>query len=111
MAAKIVTVSPNLIWEPEELQRLWFFPDGSEYLQYAPHFHAIYPNGFRTNLPLNHMFVIVMEGKFSIKDYYGQTVRIRVETWHAPCVLSSMLREVRPVSGKACLRAEKREQS
>lgn len=75
MAATIVTVSPEVVWGPEELQRLWFFPDGSEYLRYSPHFHAIYPSGFRTNLPLNHMFVVVFDGKLSIKNYYGETIQ------------------------------------
>jgi hypothetical protein len=89
MAAKVVTVSHGLIWEPEELQRLWFFPDGSEYLRYAPHFHLIYQGGFRQNLPLIYSFVIVMEGKLSIKNYYGTTeqkIVVRDEVWFYPGV-------------------------
>lgn len=78
MAATIVTVDPEMVWMPEGIQRLWFFPEGSEHLR-APHFHVIYSGGFRTNLPLTHMFVVVMEGKLSIKNYYGETkVRITV---------------------------------
>lgn len=88
MAAKIVTVSPKpdyLIWYPENINRLWFFPNGSEYLRYSPHFHAIYHGGFRQNLPLVYMFVVVLEGKLSVKDYWGETThRIEVSdhTWY-----------------------------
>lgn len=87
MAAKIAVVTPEVpfIWEPEGVQRLWFFPEGSEYLRYSPHFHAIYDSGFRSNLPLTHMFVVVMDGKLSVKDYWGRTThRIEVSdhTWY-----------------------------
>lgn len=87
MAAKIVTVSPGLVWTPPEPARLWFFPDGSQYLKYAPHFHMIQPGGFRQNLPLSHMFVVILEGKLSIKDYYGRTFQrivIRDQVWYKP---------------------------
>lgn len=75
MAAKIAVVTPEVpfVWEPEGIQRLWFFPEGSEYLRYSPHFHAIYDSGFRSNLPLTHMFVAVIDGKLSIKNYEGYT--------------------------------------
>lgn len=85
MAAQIVTVTPQMIWTPERLERLWFFPNGSEYLRYAPHFHAVYPSGFRTNLPLNYMFVVVLEGKLSVKNFYGETtcrIEIRDQVWY-----------------------------
>lgn len=84
MAASVVTVSPDLIWAPERVTRLWFFPDGSEYLG-APHFHLIYDSGFRQNMPLRYMFFIVMDGKLSIKSYYGNTaIRIDVhqQVWY-----------------------------
>lgn len=86
MSAKIVTVSREVpfIWDPGELERLWFFPDGSEYLRYSPHFHAIHRGGFRQNFPLIHMFVVVLAGKLSIKDYSGFTVRkieVRDQVW------------------------------
>jgi hypothetical protein len=75
MAAKIASVDfDGFIWETD-VQRLWFFPDGSEYLQYAPHFHAIHFGGFRQNLPLTHMFVVVFEGKLSVKSYAGHTFK------------------------------------
>lgn len=80
MAARVVTVSPDMIWEPPDIQRLWFFPDGSEYLKYSPHFHIIYQSGFRQNMPLCYMFFIVLEGKLSIKDYWGRTTR-KIEVW------------------------------
>lgn len=84
MAAKIVTVSPDVIWEPVGVQRLWFFPDGSEYLRYAPHFHLIYDGGFRQNMPLVYMFFVIMEGKLSIKSYWGNTnerIDVRDQVW------------------------------
>lgn len=84
MSAKIVTVSPTLVWTPEEISRLWFFPEGSEFLRYAPHFHAIHHSGFRQNLPLNYMFVVVLEGKLSIKDFSGFTthkIDVRDQVW------------------------------
>lgn len=76
MAAKIAIVTPEVpfIWYPENVERLWFFPDGSEYLRYSPHFHVIYRGGFRQNLPLTHMFVVVFDGKLSVKDYWGRTI-------------------------------------
>lgn len=75
MAAKIAVVTPEVpfIWEPEGVERLWFFPEGSEYLRYSPHFHVIYDGGFRSNFPLTHMFVAVIDGKLSIKNYEGYT--------------------------------------
>lgn len=86
MAAEIVTVSlDGFVWAPDDVNRLWFFPDGSDYLKYAPHFHVIYQGGFRQNLPLNRMFVVVQEGKLSVKDYWGRTThRIEVcdHTWY-----------------------------
>jgi hypothetical protein len=84
MAARITTVTQELIWSPEDLERLWFFPDGSEYLRYSPHFHAIWPGGFRQNFPMTHMFVIVHEGKVSVKDYYGNTscrIEVHDQVW------------------------------
>lgn len=84
MAAELVTVSPGLVWAPPEVERLWFFPDGSEYLRYAPHFHLIHKGGFRMNLPLTRMFVVVINGKLSIKDYYGETeekIEVREHVW------------------------------
>jgi hypothetical protein len=89
MAATITTVSPELIWTPERISRLWFFPEASEWLRYAPHFHVIYPSGFRTNLPLTHSFIVVLEGKLSIKNYYGQTTQkivVRDQVWYYPGV-------------------------
>lgn len=80
MSAKIVTVSPGLIWAPPEVERLWFFPDGSQYLRYSPHFHMIAKGGFRQNFPLTTCFVVVLEGKLSVKDFYGKTFqKITVE--------------------------------
>lgn len=84
MSAKIVTVSPSLIWHPNELQRLWFFPKGSRFLRY-PHYHAIFPGGFRQNLPLWPMFVVILDGKLSIKNFDGKTVRridVRDQVWY-----------------------------
>lgn len=75
MAAKVITVSRELVWEVPEVERLWFFPDGSEYLRYSPHFHIITRGGFRQNLPLSHMFVVVLEGKLSVKNFYGETIK------------------------------------
>lgn len=86
MAARIITVSQGKVWWPEDVERCWFFPHGSEFLRYAPHFHVIHGGGFRQNLPLNHMFVVVMDGKVSIKDYWGKTFeRIDVldQVWHS----------------------------
>jgi hypothetical protein len=83
VAAKIVAVTPDLIWPVEPL-RLWFFPDASEWLRYSPHFHIIMPSGFRQNLPLTRMFVAVMEGKLSIKNYLGETyqrIEVRDQIW------------------------------
>jgi hypothetical protein len=85
MAARVVTVSPDLIWEPPGIQRLWFFPDGSQYLMYSPHFHIIYESGFRQNMPLCYMFIVVMEGKLSVKDFHGKTtqkIEIRDQVWY-----------------------------
>lgn len=73
MSAKIVTVSENLVWSPPEVERLWFFPFGSEYLRYSPHFHMIERGGFRKNIPLCYSFVIVLWGKLSVKDFRGNT--------------------------------------
>jgi hypothetical protein len=84
MAARITSVSPGLIWTPEGIQRLWFFPDGSEYLRYSPHFHMIFEGGFRQNLPLIYSFVVVHEGKLSVKDYWGTTnhkIEVRNQVW------------------------------
>jgi hypothetical protein len=75
MSATIATVTmglPNLPVMSEEVQRLWFFPNGSEHLR-RPHFHAIYESGFRQNLPLSVMFTLVYNGKLSVKDYWGKT--------------------------------------
>lgn len=85
MAARVTTVSPDLIWTPEGINRLWFFPEGSQYLKYSPHFHMIFNGGFRQNMPLCYMFIIVLEGKLSVKNYWGQTTeRIEVmdEVWY-----------------------------
>lgn len=86
MAAEIVTVSlDGHVWFTDDVNRLWFFPDGSQYLKYSAHFHVIYDGGFRQNLPLTHMFVVVQEGKLSVKDYWGRTThRIEVSdhTWY-----------------------------
>lgn len=85
MAANILTATSSFVWVPMTLSRLWFFPDGSEYLHYSSHFHLIYPSGFRQNLPLCDMFVIVLSGKLSIKDYYGETthkVSVCDQVWY-----------------------------
>lgn len=85
MAAIIVSVSPDLIWEPQNVERLWFFPDGSQYLKYSPHFHMIFSGGFRQNLPLIYSFVVVIEGKLSIKNYCGDTtqkINVRDQIWY-----------------------------
>lgn len=85
MAARVLTVNPDLIWEPPHIQRLWFFPDGSEYLQYSPHFHIVYEGGFRQNMPLCYMFIVVLEGKLSIKSYSGKTIEridVRGQMWY-----------------------------
>jgi hypothetical protein len=88
MAAKIKVISPDLspswIWDPGPVERLWFFPSGSEYLRYAPHFHVIHQGGLRQNLPLSHMFVVVYEGKLSVKNYSGETyirIDVRNQIW------------------------------
>jgi hypothetical protein len=84
MSAKIVTVSQDLIWSPEDVQQLWFFPDGSQYLQYSPHFHAIFTNGFRQSFPLMYSFVVVLEGKLSVKEYWGKTqyrINVKDQVW------------------------------
>lgn len=85
MAARVTTVSPDLIWSPEGIERLWFFPEGSEYLKYSPHFHMIFKGGFRQNMPLCYMFIIVLEGKLSLKDYWGKTtsrIEVRDQVWY-----------------------------
>jgi hypothetical protein len=89
MAAKIVVISKKFVWEPIDVERLWFLPNGSEFLRYSPHWHLWFKGGFRQNVPMtyygNAMFVVVMEGRFSIKNYYGGTVhKIEVEdhTWY-----------------------------
>ena len=74
-----------MIWEPPDIQRLWFFPNGSEHLKYSSHFHIIYESGFRQNMPLCYMFFVVLEGKFSVKDYYGRTtekIHVKDQVWH-----------------------------
>lgn len=84
MAAKITIVSSDLVWRPEPVERLWFFPDGSQYLRYSPHFHAIWSGGFRQNFPLTHMFVVIHEGKLSVKNYTGYTyerIHVRDQVW------------------------------
>lgn len=85
MAAEVMTVSSGLVLGPDPVERLWFFPDGSEYLRYAPHFHTIQRGGFRTNFPLSHGFFIVLEGKLSVKNFYGGTVakiEVRDQVWY-----------------------------
>lgn len=85
MSAKIVSISRGLILDMPEIERLWFFPDGSEYLRYSPHFHVIHPGGFRQNLPLCAMFVIVLEGKLSVKAFDGFTthkIEVRDQVWY-----------------------------
>jgi hypothetical protein len=59
MSAQITTITQDLVWAPGDVERLWFFPDGSEHLRYSPHFHIITKSGFRQNFPLTHMFVVV----------------------------------------------------
>jgi hypothetical protein len=85
MAANIVIVEGGRVYEQTQVERLWFFPDCSEYLRYSPHFHMVYSGGFRTNFPLTHGFVIVMTGKLSIKDFNGYTTRkivVRDQVWY-----------------------------
>lgn len=78
MAARIVSVSPDLIW-PIEVRYLAFFPNASEYLRYSAHWHVQHTSGMRQNLPLDYGFIVVLEGKFDIKKYNGRTVhRIHV---------------------------------
>lgn len=74
MATRITSVSPDLIWTLRDIQRLWFFPNGSKYLRYSPHFHMIFFGGFRQNFPLIYSFVVVHEGKLSVKNYEQETV-------------------------------------
>lgn len=81
MAAKIISVDQDLIWKPEDIERLWFFPNGSEHLKYSAHFHLWYKSGFRQNLPLCHTFIVVLEGKLSVKNYYGGTEH-RIDVWN-----------------------------
>lgn len=115
MAAQIVTVSPpNLIWAPTEIERLWYFPNGSEYLRYSPHFHIITRGGFRQNLPLVHMFVVIMEGKLSVKEYHGKTsvrIDVRDQVWYvrgsdrpAKSVYATMLQKRHDLLGRSHLR-------
>lgn len=85
MAAKIVIVSREMVTFAEEAERLWFFPDGSEYLKYSPHFHLIKRGGFRQNLPLSYMFIVVLEGKLSVKAFDGFTthkIEVRDQVWY-----------------------------
>lgn len=78
MGAKIVSVSPGLIW-PIEVRYLAFFPNASEYLRYGAHWHVQHTSGMRQNLPLEYGFVVVREGKFDIKSCDGKVVhRIHV---------------------------------
>jgi len=84
MAAKILSISRGLILSMPDIERLWFFPDGSEYLKYSPHFHVIHPGGFRQNLPLSYSFVVVLEGKLSVKAFDGFTthkIEVRDQVW------------------------------
>lgn len=83
MAARIVSVSPGLIW-PVEAHYLAFFPNGSEYLRYSPHWHVVHLSGMRQNLPLVYGFVVVLEGKFDIKNFSGTTgyrIHVRDQVW------------------------------
>lgn len=85
MAAQIVMVEQGRVLGMNAVERLWFFPDGSEYLRYSPHWHMIYQGGFRTNFPLTHGFVVVLDGKLSVKDFLGGTIqKINVcnQVWH-----------------------------
>lgn len=84
MSAKIITVDAHGVQFPMEPERLWFFPDASDHLRYSPHYHVIMPGGFRQNLPLVYGFVVVLEGKLSVKDYWGQTINridVRDQVW------------------------------
>jgi hypothetical protein len=85
MSARVQTVSySGLIIGPEQVERLWFFPYGSEYLRYSPHFHMIEASGFRYNVPLMYTFVIVLEGKLSLKNHWGTTMQkleVRDQVW------------------------------
>lgn len=86
MAAQITIVEGGRILGMNSVERLWFFPDGSEYLRYSPHFHTIYRGGFRTNFPLTHGFVVVLEGKLSVKDFFGETIKrveVRDQIWYS----------------------------
>lgn len=85
MSATLQTVNySGRALSPNEVERLWFFPYASEYLRYSPHFHMIHASGFRQNLPLLYMFVIVLEGKLSVKDHWGNTLQkleVRDQVW------------------------------
>jgi hypothetical protein len=89
MAAEFDVISPGNIWTPEPVQRLWFFPEGSIHLRYSAHWHLWWEGGIRQNIPLlwwgNPTFVVVKQGKFSLKDYFGSTllkVDVRDQIWH-----------------------------
>lgn len=85
MAATVMTVSSGLVLGPGRVQRLLFFPSGSEYLKYSPHFHTIQRGGFRTNFPLSHGFFIILDGKLSVKDYWGVTthrIEVKDQVWY-----------------------------
>lgn len=78
MAAKISSVSSNLIWSID-VHYLAYFPNASEYLRYGAHWHVVHYGGMRQNLPMDYGFVVVHEGKFDIKTYKGKVVnRIHV---------------------------------
>lgn len=85
MAAQIVIVERGRVLGMTAVERLWFFPDGSEYLRYSPHFHVIHIGGLRTNFPLCYGFVVVLDGKLSVKDYLGKTItkiEVRDQVWY-----------------------------
>lgn len=102
MAAQIVIVEQGRVLQPETVERLWFFSEGSEHLRYSPHFHMIRNTGFRSNFPLVYGFVVVMDGKLSVKDYFGKTIQkinVRDQVWYSrdrgcplPGVYASLLR-------------------
>jgi hypothetical protein len=106
MAAQITIVEGGRILGMNGVERLWFFPDASEHLRYSPHFHMIYRGGFRTNFPLTHGFVVVHEGKLSVKSFFGETrtkIHVQDQVWflrgtsqRAPWEYAKMLR-VAPV--------------
>lgn len=106
MAAKIVTISPSLIRISSAPKRLLFFPDGSRYLDYSlPHFQMSQENGFQQNLLLSNTFVVVLEGKFAVMNYWGdttQTIHVRDQVWfisgteyRAPYLYSQMVKKSR----------------